>query len=454
MTLPVWEWSIDGWIVLAGMLSECACSLLGAFLVLQKISLMGDAISHAVLPGIAVAFILTGTRSPVWLFIGAAVVGLVTALLSETVRRYGKVEHGAAMGVVFSVLFAAGLVLIRRAADHVDIDPSCVLFGSLELIPLDALGGGVPPAIRNLAIVMVLNLLFVILFFKELKLCSFDAVLANTLGLKPVTMHYVLMSLVAVTTVACFEAVGSILVIAMLIVPAASAYLLTDRLGVMLLLGVMFAALSAILGHYLATHATVWLYNWGVSGLKGVESVQSAAMIAVVAGIFFAVTFVFSPHEGLLVRLYRRCALAFRIVCEDVLGMLFRWQELQPSGNAPLARKAVIAGVGSGLWTRCALRLLEFRRKVERVADDGSVAFRLTQEGHDDAAHLVRSHRLWEAYLARHFHLPLDHLHMPAERMEHYITPDMSTDIESQIGREERDPHGRKFPETRRGRRR
>ena len=121
-----WDWSIDGWILAVGLLSTCSCALLGNYLVLRKLSLMGDAISHAVLPGLAIAFILSGSRATWPMFLGAVVVGLLTALLTQAITRYGKVEQGAAMGVVFSIFFAIGLVLIRQAADHVDLDPDCV----------------------------------------------------------------------------------------------------------------------------------------------------------------------------------------------------------------------------------------------------------------------------------------------------------------------------------------
>ena len=248
---------IDTWIVLIGILAAVACALLGNFLVLRKMSMMGDAISHAVLPGLAIAFLITGARASLTMFIGAAVVGILTALFTQWLSRFGKVDEGASMGIVFTTLFAVGLLLIVQAADHVDLDASCVLYGAIELTPLDVvwrpeLFGSVlqvPRSALVLCAVCAVNLLFVVLFFKELRIASFDSELATTMGINANLMHYMLMTLVAITTVAAFEAVGSIIVIAMLIVPAATAHLLTDQLHWMVVISAIFAALSAALGH-------------------------------------------------------------------------------------------------------------------------------------------------------------------------------------------------------------
>ena len=257
------EWySIDSWIVVVGILAACSCALLGNFLVLRKMSMMGDAISHAVLPGLAIAFLVTGARSSLTMFIGAAIVGVLTAVFTQWISKFGNVDRGASMGIVFTTLFALGLLLIVQAADHVDLDPGCVLYGAIELTPLDIVRRlelfgfalDLPRAALVLGAVTILNLLFVILFFKELRISSFDPDLARTMGIHANLMHYLLMMLVAITTVAAFEAVGSIIVIAMLIVPAAAAHLLTDRLWLMIVISVVLAIFSAVFGHLSALY--------------------------------------------------------------------------------------------------------------------------------------------------------------------------------------------------------
>ncbi|MCA9295115.1 MAG: metal ABC transporter permease [Phycisphaerales bacterium] len=235
------------WTIIVGALCAAACAMPGSLLVLRRMSMMGDAISHTVLPGIAIAFMLTNSRAALPMLIGAAVVGVVTALLVELIQRRGSTDTGAAMGIVFTTLFALGIILIRRAAsaDHVDLDPGCVLYGAVELVPLDTrdfLGHQVPRAVFNLSLVLLLNLVFVAGLFKELLVSTFDPALSDTLGIRSRWMNLLLMGMVAMTAVAAFESVGSILVIAMMIVPAATAQLLTDRLSTMLGLSCLVAA--------------------------------------------------------------------------------------------------------------------------------------------------------------------------------------------------------------------
>ena len=297
---------IDTWIVLISILAAVACALLGNFLVLRKMSMMGDAISHAVLPGLAIAFLITGARASLTMFIGAAVVGILTALFTQWLSRFGKVDEGASMGIVFTTLFAVGLLLIVQAADHVDLDASCVLYGAIELTPLDVvwrpeLFGSVlqvPRSALVLCTVCAVNLLFVVLFFKELRIASFDSELATTMGINANLMHYMLMTLVAITTVAAFEAVGSIIVIAMLIVPAATAHLLTDRLHWMVVISAIFAALSAALGHVSA----IFLPGWMGIDPSVVEATSTSGMMAVMAGVLFFIVLFCAPRQGIFVQ--------------------------------------------------------------------------------------------------------------------------------------------------------
>lgn len=438
--MNTWVWSIDGWIVLVGILSALSCALPGNFLVLRRLSLMGDAISHAVLPGLAIAFLLTQSRAPLPMFIGAAVVGVLTATLTHAIHRYGKVEHGAAMGVVFSVLFAIGLVLIRRGADSVDLDPGCVLYGNMVNVGLYH-DGGVPGIVVNLGIALAVNVAFIGLFYKELKICAFDPDLATTLGINANVMHYALMVVVAMTTVANFEAVGSILVIAMLIVPAAAAHLLTDRLWLMIVLSAVVALLSAVVGY-----AGV-LWGPGLVGLDARFSPNPAAMMASTAGVFFLLALLFSPQYGIISRVYHRAALSVQIAGEDVLGLLYRWQEMRPRADEPMGERDLVQAVGGGWLTGWTLRTLRWRRAIKRVkTSDGEPSYVLSPAGVQSASHLVRAHRLWETYLAKHFHLPADHLHMPAERMEHYLSPELTEQIVREVEHADQDPHGRDIP--------
>ncbi|RJP38325.1 MAG: iron ABC transporter [Phycisphaerales bacterium] len=428
--------SLDTSIVIVAALGAMACALLGSFLLLRRMSMMGDAISHAVLPGLVAAFLISGSRSAMAMLIGAAVVGILTAAFTQWVHQLGKVEESASMGVVFTALFAVGLVMIVRFADSVDLDPECVLYGAIELTPLDTvtlLGKPVARSAVVLAAVLLLDVAFVLAFYKELRISSFDPALATTLGIHARLMHYVLMTLVAMTTVACFESIGSILVIAMLIVPPAAAHLLTDRYGVLLLLSTLLGAASAGLGHLGAIWAPTW---WGF------EDTNTAGMMAVAAGLLFAAAVLFSPRHGIISRALQRLRLTLRITIEDVLGLLYRVEEqgliIRPGAAIELLRRTT----GSGWLGRLAMAELRRRRCIATMAD----GLRLTGAGRRAAASLIRSHRLWEAYTARHVALPTDHLHHSAERAEHFISRPMREALAGDLDGVRTDPQGRTIP--------
>ncbi len=426
---------LDTQIVIIGALCAMSAALLGNFLVLRRMSMMGDAISHAVLPGLALAFLLTGSRASSVMLIGAGVVGVLTAALTQAVHRSGGVDQGASMGVVFTTLFAIGLVILERAARNVDLDPGCVLYGALEPSPLNTvtlLGWDVPRAMLTNGIVLLLNVGFVTLFYKELKISTFDPQLATTLGFDATWLHYLLMTMVAITTVVAFESVGSVLVIAMLIVPAATAVLLTDRLLGMLLISVAVAALSALLGHLGALHVPGWF------GYPGVDT-STAGMMTVVAGGLLAVAVVAGPRHGLIRRALRQLDLTLRIAEEDLLGLLYRFEEAGRTATRPQMVAVLQQAGGLRPW----IAHLALRRLARAaLVDDAS----LTPAGRRRARDLVGAHRLWETYLDQHLELPSDHLHAPAERLEHITTPGMRRQLEDEVQQPTHDPHGRPIP--------
>lgn len=427
----------DTWIVIIGALCAGSCALLGNFLVLRRLSMMGDAISHAVLPGLAMAFMLTGSRSSLIMFIGAAIVGVLTAVFTEWIRHLGKVEESAAMGVVFTALFALGLLLIRQAADHVDLDPGCVLYGAIEFTPFDTIrvgGWALPRAAVVLSAVFLLNLGVVILFYKELKISAFDPGLATALGINARAMHYLLMTLVAITTVAAFESVGSILVVAMLIVPGATAYLLTDRLSAMLVISLVIAGLTSVLGHLGAIT---------IPPLFGYADTSSTGSMATVIGILFLLALLVAPRHGVFGKALRRLRLSLQIAREDVLSLLWRLEESNYRNPDLSLGKLLqeVFGIGPVI-SRLALASL---RREGLIASDGQV-YRLTQESRDRARHLVRTHRLWETYLAKYLNLPADHVHAPADRVEHYTTDRMVEDLTAELSEHRADPHGHPIP--------
>lgn len=428
---------MDFWIILAGAISSISCALLGNFLVLRRMSMMGDAISHAVLPGIAAAFLLTESRGSLTMFLGAAAVGVLTAVFTQWVHQKGRVESGAAMGVVFTTLFAIGLILIRRGADHVDLDPSCVLYGAIESIPLDTwliAGIDVPRAVVIGSVVMLIDLAFVVVLFKELRISSFDPGLSTTLGFNATFIQYMLMALVAVTTVASFETVGSIIVIAMLIVPAAAAHLLTDRLAVMVGLSTIIAALASVTGHLSAIT---------LPRLIGYEDTSTSGMMAGAAGVIFLLAMVFAPRHGLASKAVHRIRFNLDVLKEDVLGLLYRLDEAGETVAAGEAPQMIREALGvSTISTRLAFMKLQREGKIASAGE----AYALTEQGRSHARNLVRTHRLWESYLAKHMRWGSKRLHASAEQLEHLTTEAMHAQLAQETNNPQFDPQGKPVP--------
>ena len=431
------EWSfLDTWIVVVGILSAMSCALLGNYLVLRRMSMMGDAISHAVLPGLAIAFLLSGSRDSLPMLIGAIGIGVVTTLLIQSIDRLSGLDRGASMGVVFTTLFALGLILIRQAADHVDLDPSCVLYGAIELTPLDTylwLGVEIPQAAVTSGAMLLINIIFVLAFYKELKITSFDPALATTIGINANMMHYLLMTLVAATTIASFESVGSILVIAMLIVPGATAHLLTDRLSHMLIISMIFAALAAVFGHVGAITVPTWF---------GFRDTSTAGMMAFATGVLFLGVFLFSPRYGLASRFINQALMGLKILRDDTLGLLYRYQELAPEDEQPMNSGQVKEAFTDSLTFKVALGQLIRRGFIARAGR----GLKLTPKGLEAGASLVRSHRLWEAYLCEKMGYCATDVHQYAHTLEHFTDEDMQGRLDQAAGSPATDPHNRKIP--------
>lgn len=275
-------------------LAAVSCALPGVFLVLRRMALISDAISHAVLPGIVVAFFLTGNLSSPWLVLAAAATGVATVGLVELLQRTRQVREDAAIGLVFPVFFSIGVILVSRYARHVHLDTDAVFAGEPAYAPLQrlsALGWDLgPEAIYLIGTILAVNVLVLLLFYKELKLATFDTGLAIALGFSPALLHYGLMTLVSVSVVGAFEVVGSPLVIALMIGPPAAAYLLTDRLSRMLLSSAVIGVTAAVGGYWMAH-----LLDASIAGC-----------IAVMTGVCFALAFLLAPQRGLLALAYRR----------------------------------------------------------------------------------------------------------------------------------------------------
>ncbi|MGB0369859.1 MAG: metal ABC transporter permease [Opitutales bacterium] len=282
------------WIWVMGFLVSLSCGIVGNFIILRRMALVGDAISHSVLPGLVVAFLITGSLEGPVMIVGAAVAGVLTTLLIEIIHQNSRIKSDAALGIVFSTLFAIGVILITLFAGDVHLDVEHVLYGAIEFIAWqDAWKLGemyVPYPVIQIFVVCLVVVLLVVAFYKELVATSFDPVMAASLGMPVRAIHYTLMALLAVVVVSAFSAVGAILVIAMLILPGITAALYSDRMLVLLFSSMPLSAAYAIGG----MHVSLWL-GCSIAG----------AMVVVAFGIFL-ISWVLSPHRGLIARFLRR----------------------------------------------------------------------------------------------------------------------------------------------------
>jgi ABC-type Mn2+/Zn2+ transport system permease subunit len=414
--------------LLVGALCAVTCALVGCFLLLRRMSLLGDALSHSVLAGIAAAYLVTGKIDPVPMFLGALTAGVVTAVATQFIHRSGSVPEDSSIGIVFTSLFAFGVVVVSQAKG-VHLDLNGVLFGDVAFAGMNftpTMGWLLPKATHTLVPALMITIVFLILCWKELRLTSFDPTHAATLGFSVSVMHYLMTTVVAMATVSAMEVVG-LLVVALLTVPACVARMLTDRLGRMLWIAALSGISCTTVGYFLALR-----WNSSVAGLA-----------AVVAGAELSAAILLAPRYGLLGRLRRGVQLKVRIGAEDILAGLFRRME-----RAGAAVSESVSGchalAGNGLAAHIAVRWLGRRGLLE--TSDGTA--QLSEKGRRYAQGLVRSHRLWESWLDQNFDLPPDHLHDPAEVMEHFIGPAVQRQLVDDLDQPNEDPHGREIPDA------
>lgn len=293
------------------------------------------------------------------------------------------------------------------------------------------LGLPIPSAVINLTIVTIINLLFVVLLYRPLKVSTFDPQLAQSQGIPVRLIHYALASLVAITSVAAFESVGNILVVAMFVVPPVTAWLWTDRLGVMIALSVLFAVLSAVLGHLSA----IW-----IPAMFGLSSTNTAGMMAVASGALLSVAGLFAARKGLISRAYQGWMASQRILGEDLLGMLYRHHS---QGKVQVPVSDLLSTLLVSRW-RSGLALKRLQRKgwIDRKSDD----VMLSSQGLAMAQNVVRSHRLWEHYLAAEAGLPESLIHGGAERLEHFTDRQLRDRLNAETNAPTLDPHGKSIP--------
>jgi manganese/zinc/iron transport system permease protein len=400
--------------------------MLGSFALLRRQSLLGDALAHAALPGVCLAFLLTGSKSPLPLFAGALVAGLLGALLILAIVRFSRVKEDSAIGIILSVFFGIGIVLLT----HIQKLPS----GNQSGLDKYLFGQAATLVEKDLQVMAVLGgivALAVLAFYKELKLLAFDPGFGSSLGLPMRRLEVLLTLLLVIVVVVGLQTVGVVLIVATLITPAAAARQWTNRLGAMVFLAAGIGALAGVAGS-LASSV--------------VPRLPTGPVIVVVSSGVLIVSLLFAPRRGLLWAMLRERSVGARIRSENLLKDLYLQKE-RTGGWESFVSEAHLMGV-RGQSGR------ELARTARALAADGLAetsggALRLTQEGLRAAESIVRKHRLWEVYLTRRLDLPSDHVHRDAEAMEHTLTEKTVEALEELLGFPAEDPHGRAIPPRR-----
>ena len=400
-------WTADSlrvyWPILAeGALVSLALGLIGCFLVVRGLSLLGDALSHSVLPGIVIGFLIGGSLHSPWILVGATAVGLAAAVLVQGVQHHSRVKEDASLGIVFTSLFALGVVMINLFAGQADLDPGCVLYGNIEYFAL----GDDHAAIRLMAGITAAVVAGIVVFYRQLLVSTFDPGLAVSLGVPAAAVHYCLMGVLSLTVVASFEAVGAILAVALLIMPGATARLWTDRMPTMLLAAAAHGVASTLLGFWLS-HPEGPLRRWDGTSASG-------AICA--AGFFlFVVSWIFAPRHGLLPHWRIRRRLTRVMAAENLLKAV---EDLPKSSDGVVSEAALARELHVD---RRPLRASLGRARGRGWVTTGPRGVALTDEGREQSRRLVHAHDLWERYLRHEVGLEPDHAHDAAEWIEHYL---------------------------------
>jgi len=414
---------MHAWAVATAAVVAAGSAMVGTLLVVRRMSLLGDAISHAILPGVVIAILAGGSPGAPLSLAGGAIAALVTVGLANGLRLRAGLSEDTAAGVVFTTFFAAGVTILSLAASRADLDPGCVLYGMLEFVAVDRVnlaGLQVPRAfLGGVCVLLAVGGLLRLTWGWQV-LTAFDTEAARVVGVPTGLVTGGLLAAAAVTTVSGFEAVGVVLIVALLVGPAATAELLVGSLSAMMGLAIGLGVVASALGYALAWH-------WNVN---------AAGMIAVVLGAFHLAAVAFGP-QGLTARLAARARLTWRVACEDVLAGVWRRAEAAGGCSPRPANSSVLVSL-AGWW-------LTRRGLLSRTGEGEG----LSPEGAVRAERIVRGHRLWEAWLGRNAELPPDHLHPPAEWIEHHLGADVRRRIEAEVGADESDPHGRTIPRER-----
>jgi len=420
--------------VLGAIFLGISCGLLGCFIVVRRLSLMGDALSHAVLPGVAIGFLWNMTKDPIAIFWGATIAGLLGAMAVSLIGQTTAIKQDSALGMILAGFYGLGIVLFTMIqnmplSDQAGLDK--YLFGQAAALSVSD--------IKLMGVVALLAIVLVVVFYKEFLVTSFDADFARSLGVSERFFHYLMMLLLAFAVVVSLQAVGVVLVSALLITPASAAYMLTDRMHRMLILAALFGMFSGIVGAFLSFMG---------------NSLPTGPFIVLGASMVFALAFLFGPRHGLVAKALLQWNSSRRIRLENTLKAVYQVREAGEFSAEGVSLSALAARSNTPLQDAESAANALVKEKWATFYPSVEGAPHLTQDktlfltplGWKRACQIVRNHRLWELYLTNAAHYKADHVHEDAEIIEHVLGEDIVRKLEKRLNYPKRDPHGKLIP--------
>lgn len=413
------------YVVLGTVLLSTTAAMVGSFILLQKKALVGDAVAHSVLPGICAAFLFAGTKNTPLMLLGAFVTGWLALVIIDYLTAHAKIKKDAAIGLVLSVFFGAGIVMmtyIQQSGNAAQSGLDSFIFGKAA-----ALVGSDLLVFSILAIVILIT---INIFFKTFTLIAFDRDFAKALGYPVERLDLLLTSLTVLAVITGITAVGVVLMAAMLITPPAAARYWTDNIRRMVLIAVVFGALAGFSGALISYVA---------------PSMPTGPWMVVVSSCIAFFSFFFAPRKGILPKLYTQRKNQRIIIDENTLKIFYHLGEQKQNFNSmhEIPELTSFREINPAKL-KAALRRLSLKRQV--ISKQGQ--WGLTPTGYRKAAKVVRLHRLWELYLNKYVAIAADHVHDDAETIEHILTPELERELEHQLDYPDKDPHDAEIPKT------
>lgn len=411
------------YVVFGSVILAVSSAVVGTFTFLKKRALTGDAVAHSVLPGVCLAFILSGSKNPFALIIGAFITGWLSLLFIDLVTKKSKIKEDTAIGLTLSVFFGIGILLLTAIQRTGNVSQSGLdhfLFGKAASL--------VGEDLMVFSITGILLILTIVAFYKELKVISFDPNFSTSSGVPVKALDLLLTSLTVLAVVIGIQAVGVVLMAAMLITPAAAAKYWTDKLLSMVLLAALFGAISGVSGAFISYVA---------------PSMPTGPWIVVIISMIAIFSFFLAPKKGIISKELQQKRNKDKILEDNILKLFYHLSEKNDDffANRTLSEMMEKRKMDQIQLKRGLKRLISYRY----LQKDGE-NWKLTEVGRAKGKRIVKLHRLWEVYLTNQLQIAPDHVHEDAETIEHIITPEIEAELEKLLKYPEMDPHKERIP--------